>query len=88
MRTNGNVVRIQGDTATFQGNKGLFARGFTDGAFGIAGYRSCFSVIYDKTKTAKDCFETQMINKEDWGNTYLKKAGATAGDYEGTVYSK
>ena len=88
MRTNGNVVRIQGNTDTFRGNKGLFGRGFTDGAFGISGYRSCFSVIYDRTKTAKECFELQMIDKDAWGSTYLKKAGATAGDYNGLVYSK
>ncbi len=86
VRKSGNVVRIIGSTETFKNEKGLFQRGFIDGAFGAVGYRSCFSEIYNNTKTARDCFESQMVDKNTW-NGYYKGSSAVA-DYNGLVYSK
>ena len=80
---NANIVRFEGDTATLKNNASLFYRGFEDGAFSVPGYGSCYAEI-NNGKTAKECFEIQLKDKDMW-NAYYRGTG-TVGDYEGVIY--
>ena len=87
MATSDKVVRIVGNTATFNANKtSLFKRGFEDSIFNLPGTSCCFTEIYVGRKNAKQCFETQMIDKTSWANLYYK-GSSTVGDYNGLTYN-
>lgn len=81
-----NIVRFEGQTATFKNNTSLFYRGFEDGAFSYPGFRSCFAVINDGMDNAKGCFEKQMKDKDSWGAYY--RGNGVVGDYDGITYVK
>lgn len=81
-----NIVRFEGQTATFKNNTSLFYRGFEDGAFSYPGYGCCYVVINDGSNNAKGCFEKQMKDKDSW-RAYYRGTGAV-GDYNGITYVK
>ncbi|MBQ8374240.1 MAG: hypothetical protein IJX98_01540 [Clostridia bacterium] len=79
-----NIVRFEGETATFKENAALFYRGFEDGAFSIPGYGSCYPAMANG-KTSKTCFEEGMKTKDQWQSVYYRGNGIV-GDYEGLTY--
>lgn len=80
-----NIVRFEGETATFKNNASLFYRGFEDGAFAVPGYGSCYAEI-NNGKSAKECFEMQLKDKNMWSSLY--RGTGTVGDYNGITYAK
>ena len=82
-----NVVRtISGTNATAKANERLLRRGYTCGAFKMPDQLSCFTSMRDYGKTAKECFETQMVLKDQWASYY--KGTGEVGDYNGIGYTK
>ncbi|MBQ8658670.1 MAG: hypothetical protein IJ506_06000 [Clostridia bacterium] len=79
-----NIVRFEGNSATFKDNAALFYRGFEDGAFSIPGYQCCYPAIANG-KTSKQCFEEGMKTKDQWKSVYYRGSGEV-GDYEGITY--
>ncbi len=70
LKTNGNVLRYEGNNKTFKSNYAWFGRGFTEHLFICHGQNTFFVDYRNKKCGTKEAFEDSMVGKDAWLNLY------------------